>query len=102
MKSLVVCLGFVASCVLVAMHASAQPSAPQQPARAKAAVTAYKTAPSSPKVRTAAANAKASAATPAAPVKAASEVAASGEDGLLAQATAGSIQPPADGFEYER
>ena len=97
MKSFVVCLGLISSGALLATHASAQSSAPQQPGSAN-----KKAPPGSPTVRTATANATASAAAPIAPIHPTGKAAASGEGGLVAQASPQWIQSPADGFEYER
>lgn len=88
MKRKLVKMSLISCCALVGTHAFAQSAS-------KALVDA-------PKMQTAAASAKA-----AKPVVAAATITAAGSvivlaDGIVANAALAKIQPPADGFVYER
>ena len=98
MKPGLIKLTLIAGCALTALPASAQPSA--QPS-STAATTPAKAPVLAPKALTAAVNLKAGALASVTTVTAAGSVIVL-SDGIVANATLAQIQPPADGFVYER
>ena len=94
-------MSIIACCALMTAHALAQSTTP--PRRAVATNAASRAAAEAPKTQTVAANVKAAKA----PVAVATIITAAGSvivlaDGIVANATMAQIQPPADGFVYER
>ena len=100
MKRCLVKMSLISCGALMATHAFAQSFA--QPRSATTTTAASKAVVDAPKTQTVAANVKA-----AKPAVALATITAAGSvivlaDGIVANATLAQIQPPADGFVYER
>lgn len=98
MKRCLVKMSLISCCALLGTHAFAQSSAQPRSAATKAT---GKASADVPKAQAVAANVKAVKPVLAATVTAAGSVIVLA-DGIVANATLAQIQPPADGFMYER